>query len=126
MHASQVAISPLHRDFHLRQLFSGQGRVWLIDWDLCAKGDPALDVGNFLAYLKTHLRQHWIPSTDAFLEGYFRDRPSPPLERVPLYEAFTYLRLACKRFRLKGDRWKEKTGDMLRLSEKCLWKEGRA
>lgn len=116
----EIDVSPLHRDFHLRQLFYGQDQVWVIDWDLFAKGDPALDVGNFVVYLKTHLTQRCLPSIDAFLEGYFSDRPSSILERVPLYEALTYLRLACKRFRLKGDYWREKVNEMLLRSEKCL------
>ncbi|MBI2875297.1 MAG: aminoglycoside phosphotransferase family protein [Candidatus Tectomicrobia bacterium] len=119
----EIEVAPLHRDFHLRQLFYGQGRVWLIDWDLFARGDPALDLGNFLVYLKTHLTQRGSPSIDAFLEGYFSDRPSSILKRVPLYEAFTYLRLACKRFRLKGDHWEEKVNEMLLRSERCLMEE---
>lgn len=119
----KIEISPIHRDFHLRQLFYGGGKMWLIDWDLFAKGDPALDVGNFIVYLRTRLTQRCSPSIDAFLEGYFSERPAAILKRVSLYQAFTYLRLACKRFRLKGDLWRERVNEMLLKSEECLMVE---
>jgi len=108
--------APLHRDFHLRQLFYLEEQVWLIDWDLFANGDPALDVGNFVVYLKTHIVK-CKPVIDAFLEGYCSFGSSTILERLPVYEGLAFLRLACKRFRLKGDHWKEKLEDMLLQSE---------
>ena len=37
--------------------------------------------------------------------------------RMPLYEALTYLRLACKRLRLKPEGWRADAGRMLRLAE---------
>lgn len=119
----KIEVSPIHRDFHLRQLFYGEGQVWLIDWDLFAKGDPALDVGNFIVYLKTHLTKECAPAIEAFLEGYCSAGPSAILNRTYLYEALTYLRLACKRLRLRGCFWKIKVKDMLVLSERCLMKE---
>lgn len=118
-----VEVAPLHRDFHLRQLFFGHGRVWLIDWDLFAHGDPALDVGNFLVYLRTHLGEQAKPAGDAFLAGYFTDRPTALAARVPAYMAFTYLRLACKQFRLQGTDWRDRTGEMLHHAERCLAEE---
>lgn len=121
--AREIEMAPLHRDFHLRQLFYGNGRVWLIDWDLFAQGDPALDVGNFLVYLKTHLTEKCNRFIDVFLEGYFSDRSQSLLKRISLYEALTYLRLACKRFRLKEEGWREKTAEMLLMSEKQLLTE---
>lgn len=42
----------LHRDFYHDQALIDGDRVWLIDLDLCAEGDPALDVGNFIAHLE--------------------------------------------------------------------------
>ena len=113
-------VSPIHRDFHLRQLFYEEGRVWLIDWDLFAKGDPALDVGNFIVYLKTHLTKECKPAIEAFLEGYCSAGPSGVLNRLYLYKALTYLRLACKRFSFKECGWEKKVKDMLVQSERCL------
>jgi len=47
--AGQVAT--VHRDFHPGQLLCEAHRMHLLDLDLCALGDPALDVGNFVAHL---------------------------------------------------------------------------
>lgn len=116
----EVECSPIHRDFHLRQLFSGDDRVWIIDWDLFAKGDPALDIGNLVVYLKTHLAYNDFRSIESVLEGYFASGASAILKRIPLYEALTYLRLACKRFRLKSPRWHDHVRNMLYSSEQCL------
>lgn len=112
--------APVHRDFHLRQLFYGDHRVWLVDWDLFAKGDPALDVGNFIVYLTTHLPERAASSINAFLEGYLSVQPADLLKRVPLYRAFTLLRLACKRFRLKEEDWEEKVEGLLLRTERAL------
>lgn len=95
-----IAPAPIHRDLHLRQLFLGAGRVWLIDWDLFAAGDPALDVGNFCAYLHTHLVEGSRRAVAAFLEGYTAGGGAAAIGRAPLFAAFTYLRLACKGVRL--------------------------
>ena len=41
----------VHRDFHPGQLMMDGDGVHLLDLDLYAAGDPALDVGNFLAHI---------------------------------------------------------------------------
>ena len=115
-----VEPAPIHRDVHLRQLFYAHDRVTLIDWDLVARGDPALDIGNFLVYLETHLGGQAAPASAAFLDGYVAQDGSRSLERVPLYKAFTYLRLACKRTRLGGEGWQDKTWELLGRAERCL------
>ncbi len=118
-----VEVAPLHRDVHLGQLFYGRGRVWLVDWDLFSKGDPALDVGNFLVYLKTHVGEKARPAMDACLEGYASNSSPSVLTRVSTYEALTYLRLACKHFRLKREGWRNVVKEMLRQSEQSLTRE---
>jgi hypothetical protein len=42
---------PIHRDFYQDQLLVDGHDVHLLDLDLCARGDPGLDVGNFVAHL---------------------------------------------------------------------------
>ncbi len=41
----------IHRDFYPAQVLAQGDRLWLLDFDLYCEGDPALDVGNFLAHL---------------------------------------------------------------------------
>ena len=116
----EIEPAPLHRDFHLRQLFHDEGRVWLIDWDLFAWGDPALDLGNFLMVLKTRAGAWADACRDAFLTGYFERRPAALEKRIPLYTALNYLRRACKYYRLKPDGWEQGVADMLACAESSL------
>ncbi len=110
----QVPAALLHRDFHCRQLFDDGAHISVIDWDLCALGDPAFDVAYFMAYLKTHfdgrVAQQGI---DAFSSGYGVDQPLR--SRVPVYEQFNYLRRACRRFRIRDQGWEGELARMLDL-----------
>lgn len=45
---------PIHRDFYADQVLVGDGRLYLLDFDLYCAGDPALDVGNFLGHMTEH------------------------------------------------------------------------
>jgi Phosphotransferase enzyme family len=91
----------VHRDVHLRQVHSGAGRTWLLDWDLAAQGDPALDLGNLVGTLRAKLPPAQAePAVDALLTGYAAADSTRALDRVGPFEAFTYLRLACKQTRL--------------------------
>jgi hypothetical protein len=87
----------IHRDVHDRQfLVACDGTVGMIDFDLMAAGDPALDLANLLAHLELRERQGLVesarPLADAVLEGY---RPSAALaDRLPFYRATAWRRLA--------------------------------
>ncbi len=41
----------IHRDFYQDQVIIDDERVFLIDFDLYCNGDPALDIGNFIAHI---------------------------------------------------------------------------
>ncbi len=52
--SAAVAATGIHRDFYADQVVvdgGPDGRLYLLDLDLFAEGDPALDVGNFVAHL---------------------------------------------------------------------------
>ena len=109
----------IHRDVHPRQMFLDGRRMCLIDWDLCARGDAALDVGNFVAWLRARLQME-DEAIDCVLHGYAASGRIEVLERAPLYEAFTYVRLACKRFRLARAGWREECEALITRAERCL------
>lgn len=115
----QTAV-PLHRDFHLRQLFCDSRKVWVIDWDMYSRGDPALDIGNFLVYLETKLADKSTPAKKAFLDGYCTLIPAIQWPNIRKYQALTYLRLACKTFRLQQAGWQDRTVRFLTACEKLL------
>lgn len=88
----------LHRDLHDKQLLVDEdGTVGVLDFDLLAVGDPALDLGNLLAHLDLRVAQDLLadagPLRDAVLDGYAPDRAL--LTRLPAAERATRLRLAA-------------------------------
>lgn len=72
----------IHRDFHPDQVLIGNGVPVLLDFDLCALGDPALDAGNFIAHLiEFGLRRHanadaLAPHIHAFTRQFLHDSPA--------------------------------------------------
>ncbi|MCG9579330.1 aminoglycoside phosphotransferase family protein [Vibrio tubiashii] len=66
----------IHRDFYHDQILINKTEVYLLDLDLACYGDPALDVGNFIAHIEEqclrqfkqiHYAQHQI---DQFVQHY--------------------------------------------------------
>lgn len=76
MLAADREVATIHRDFYPDQVLIDGARVWLLDLDLYANGDPAVDTGNFLAHLDEYAIRHgWNPASlshqaAAFLAGY--------------------------------------------------------
>ena len=72
-----VRWSLVHRDFHDGQLIMDGDRVGILDFDLLAIGDPALDLANFLAHLRLRAEQGLLSDPEAAvaatLEGYRPD-----------------------------------------------------
>ncbi len=104
----------LHRDFQLRQLFDAGTGITVVDWDDLAAGDPAFDIGYFIAYLRSHLPQT-VASTcsAAFLRGYRSYGTSNTTDRLPLWLAFNLLRRAARRWRLRDPGWEAEMTKML-------------
>ena len=92
---------PIHRDFHERQLLWNAGSATLLDFDTVRLGDPAQDIGNFLAHLKLSellTGERADRERTVFLEGYARaDRSKGGAVsevNVAAHERATLLRLA--------------------------------
>lgn len=90
----------VHRDGHPRQIFVGESRVDIIDWDLCGLGDPAIDLAN----LHLHIDLRWPQLAGQLHHSVTRSygAGSPVHRRVPLFLAFHHLRRACKAWRQAG------------------------
>lgn len=96
----------LHRDFYPDQVLVQPGGIVLLDLDLVAVGEPAIDIGNFLAHLQElSLRIHseldaYACEGEAFLEGYASAGPLPPpsaIERMREISLWRHLAI-CHRF----------------------------
>lgn len=89
----------IHRDFHPAQvLIDAARRVHLVDFDLYAEGDPALDAGNFLAHLAEQaLRLHGDAAAlrhheEAFLARFLALSPAITREAVAAWTALSLAR----------------------------------
>ena len=76
----------IHRDFYPDQVIVAPGRAWLLDLDLFAIGDPAIDIANFIAHLREYAVRRGAEvrraQEDAFLSGYARIGPLPETCRI--------------------------------------------
>jgi aminoglycoside phosphotransferase (APT) family kinase protein len=98
----------VHRDFKADHLLVGPGRLTLIDFDSCFRGDPAIDVAKFLADLDWwHVRRRSpaaVVHQHAFLAGYHgRGRPAAPAARI--LHALFLVKLAARRPPLASTDW---------------------
>lgn len=91
----------VHGDFSPNQVLLGSDGATIVDFDSICNGDPAIDVGNFLAHLKwKELELSWTEEEarnygEAFLATY-QPHIQPELRtRVGFYYRATLLRLAC-------------------------------
>lgn len=89
----------LHRDLHDKQLLVDDGLgVGVLDLDLLATGEPALDLANLLVHLELRARQGHLTgvaartAADAVLAGY--DPDAATRAALPLHARLTRLRLA--------------------------------
>jgi len=65
----------VHRDFYADQVIVDDDRLTLVDFDLYCRGDPALDIGNFLGHLTEQgLREHGDPHALASVENALEER----------------------------------------------------
>ncbi|MFT5363195.1 MAG: Ser/Thr protein kinase RdoA (MazF antagonist) [Dinoroseobacter sp.] len=80
----------LHRDFYFDQVLVGPETLWLVDLDLHARGDAAVDIGNFIAHLselavrRGKALDHFGPLKETFIAGYETRRISPDPARIDL------------------------------------------
>jgi len=124
---ASTPVSPpvgVHRDFYADQVFVAPGgRLYLLDFDLYCRGDPALDMGNFTGHLTEQaLRELGDPdalvqveramvNTFAHLHG---DRIH---ETIETYRLLTLVRLVEISTRLGRETW---TSALLALCEALI------
>jgi phosphotransferase family enzyme len=105
-------------DFKLDHLWFSAGRLTVIDFDDCWRGDPAFDVGKFLADLRWWYRRRGesglAQAQQLFLDGYCRPRvPAARLTRARVYEAVFLAKIAARRLPLFDRCWEGRTGTLV-------------
>jgi hypothetical protein len=107
---------PVHGSFKPSQLLFEAGAARVIDWDEMVAGDPALDVGSFLAWLRpggvwygrAGSRRWFDAAAQAFVRAYVGSATAlglgwvevlETLERARAYEASKLFKVAVRRVR---------------------------
>ena len=89
---------PIHRDFHPDQVLAPGDDLVLLDLDLYTMGDPALDVGNFVAHLQElGLRERGDAGAfrdlgEAFVRAYLASSSETTLEDVLGWTHLSFIR----------------------------------
>lgn len=117
---------PIHGDFYANQVLIGEETVACIDLDSAVLGDPAADLGNFLAHLEWSAtrgefpRDRIEPIRESLLDGYGRFQRRRDLKRIDLYTVISLLRLAPHHFRRGDPIWPERIESTLSRTEGVL------
>lgn len=130
--AEPAALRPVHGDFYARQVLVDGGKASLLDLDRAARGDPAADLGRFLAHLERDAMRGAVPpgrvepAGAALLDGYRRASGSPLSPAVEPHVAAALLSLAADPFRLREPDWPHRIDAVLERAERILEKGGAA
>ena len=122
--------TPIHGDFDAGQVLLASDSIVLLDLDRAVKGDPAEDIGTFVAQLERGIICGELPSAKAqaieesLLDGYrgssLRAEGGRIVERVGFYIAAGLLKLAPEPFRYRAVRWTEETEKLLQRAREVL------
>jgi hypothetical protein len=84
-------------------------------------------LGNVLVILRGKARK--IPNISeliqAFLDEYFSIMDREIAARIPLYQAITHLRRACKCLRFQEEGWQQRVRSMVELGVGCIDEMGK-
>lgn len=127
LEATSAPPALIHGDFYDDQLVAdSDGRLWLVDLDELSVGDPALDLGAFLAHLRAWTLAALPPERAAAetlaagVEEEAAIRMPGTARRAALYEAAALLRLAIHPLRRLEDAWPERMDAVLSEAEARL------
>jgi aminoglycoside phosphotransferase (APT) family kinase protein len=129
--ATQLAGVParhcaLHGDFSANQVLVSDEHVSIIDLDWACSGDPAEDLGNFLAQAERFALRGELPPgrvellRDALLDGYARATNRPVPDGIGLYTALQIFRRTRFPFRTREPQWTQRTESLLDRAETIL------
>jgi aminoglycoside phosphotransferase (APT) family kinase protein len=122
------APSFVHGGYKPTQLLVRDEDATLVDFDGSCVGDPAMDLGRFMAKLRDDAldigRGHLSYLADYFLDIYEQHSVREVSSRARIFEATALTRMALRRLqtkpRLLRDPWDSESKDLLRLVEAAL------
>lgn len=126
-----ITFGPVHGDFNDQQILLSDGGVTILDLDEAALGDPAYDLGLFIAHLERYALTGILDServgqmTAALLRGYGHATGQPPPAHTRVYAAFGLLQLAVEPFRTLVPDWPTQIEAMLDRADALLGRDRR-
>jgi tRNA A-37 threonylcarbamoyl transferase component Bud32 len=112
---SHIDYCNIHGDFYADQvLLMEANQIGILDLDRCVIGNPASDIGNFIAHLARQVLFGQFTSDcvdrikEHFLLGYEAISPYSIRSQVNLYKAICLFRLLGEPFRSRNPDWLEK------------------
>lgn len=117
---------PIHGDFYAKQVLINNGQISILDFDQAVLGDPAYDLGNFIAHLELDVIRGNVSSNcvgslgNSLFEGYKAGKNNHIPTLPKYYIASGLFRLATEPFRLRETNWLESTELILDRVESIL------
>jgi aminoglycoside phosphotransferase (APT) family kinase protein len=114
---------PLHGDFSAKQVLVTGRRAAILDLDRACRGDPAADLGNFVAAAERYVVRGLATAgrverlRDALFEGYERATGLRLPERIDLYTALGLLRRARLSFCAHEPDWPRRMDALVERAE---------
>lgn len=122
----QFSLVPVHGDFYAEQVLINGERVSIIDLDNVVLGNPASDIGLFIAHLEVAALRGTMPVEqidhirEALCTGYGMVRPVPEGWSIDLHTASGLVHLAPHHFRMREPEWPERTVETLQRASALL------
>lgn len=113
-----------HGDFKAEHVWVTAEGAALIDFDSCHLGDPALDVGKFLADLRSwsvvFSQDELREAQEQFLGGYRPGVPAERLVRARLYETIELVKMTVRRVRMFESDWASRSERLIGCAQAAL------
>ena len=118
--------SMVHKDFYYAHVLWDGARISVVDFDELQRGDPAFDAGHFvahlanLAYRQTGRAGAYAREGEAFLTAYESAAPADVRDRLPFYQAYTFVKLAATETSRKRGDWRTRAALLSDLAAQAL------
>ena len=123
----QPVLKALHGDFYDQQvMLSRDGTAIILDIDQAELGDPAADLGLFIAHLEREELHNTLSAqevgtfSDALIQGYRDVSRSQESATIHLYATIGLLYLAAEPFRYREPDWPERIAEILSRANTVL------
>jgi phosphotransferase family enzyme len=113
-----------HGDFKAEHVWIHGRRLTVLDLTTASLGDPARDIGKFMADIRwwnaSRERANADAAQRAFLEGYGSDVPDHRLARAGLYEILMLIEFIARRVPLFDRSWEARTSGLIGTASSLL------